>query len=737
MNSAIKRSGLPFALLVLCVCTGLALAHTDFVSKPGHQVEPTEVLKDTSRLLYLSEGFEGDWPLADWTVMTSGAAYTWDQTNTAANSGGFSAWVQYGPQGAYQDEWLVTPLIDLSGATLPSLQFYEDEAYWADYGLVHYIMISTTLPDDPAAFTSVVEWTPANHTVNGFGGDPVVVDLSAYAGEPVVYLAFRYTGDWADDWFIDDVSVFEPSDHDVAALEALPTGHFDGGDSVIPRAVVANVGLNTESFDVLYEIFEAGTTLVYSETFPVTDLPPVGQMTIDFPYFVVEAGTYYMTQVTTMLVGDEEPGNDVVSGGFNTYLFSHVPTLFLFTNSGCGPCVQANQAMDDYMPDQANTVALMRIHAWWPYGGDIMYLANVDQNTAYINEYGVSGVPDIWLDGFSGLGTSGTGAVAAAEEAKMWASPMTVTPAFWDLANDQLHLTVDIGAPLPGSDYRLVCCITEDGIEHDGGNGEPVHNQAFRYAYPSLEGQSISGDVGVYDFVVDMPLDAWDGGPIDFNQLRATCYVQDRGSNEFRTIIEAGTVFLHEITDVTPVLLSSFSAETSPGRVALAWESSGSNLDFRLVREHAGEQVEVGWRNDQPGLYEALDSDAMLRQGGDFTYRLYGSAGGEDWDLLRSENVQLDVAPLASILRGSYPNPFNPKTSVSFALGSSGDVRLSVHDIQGRYVATLLDGFVEAGEHTVEWNGMSDSGHSAGSGIYFIHYQAMGVSQSTKVVLTK
>jgi flagellar hook assembly protein FlgD len=60
-----------------------------------------------------------------------------------------------------------------------------------------------------------------------------------------------------------------------------------------------------------------------------------------------------------------------------------------------------------------------------------------------------------------------------------------------------------------------------------------------------------------------------------------------------------------------------------------------------------------------------------------------------------------------------------------------------VHDIQGRHVATLLDGFMEAGEHTVEWNGMSDSGHSAGSGIYFIHYQAAGVSQSYKVVLTK
>ncbi len=737
MHNAIKRAGVFAALLALCICTLPALAHNDFVKRPGYQVTPTEVAKDTGRLLFLSEGFEGAWPPVDWTIMTSGADYTWDQTNAAANSGAFSAWVQYGAQGNFQDEWLVTPAVDLSGATMPILSFYEDQAYWDGYGLRHQFLVSTTVPNDPGAFTLVEEHTPANHAINGFGGDPYEIDLSAYVGEPVVYVAFRYEGDWADDWFVDDISIYEPSDHDVAAVAALPTGHFDGGDSVLPQAVVGNVGLNTETFDVLYEIYEAGTTLVYSELNTAYDLAPGDVATLDYPFFVVEAGTYYETQVTTLLAGDEEPANDFVTGGFNTYLFGHVPMMFLFTNSGCGPCVQANVAFDDYMPDQGNTVALMRIHAWWPYGGDIMYLANVEQNTAYVDEYGVSGVPHMWMDGTVDLLHDGAAAVAAFDAAKYEASPMTVTPVFWDMANDQLHVTVDIGAPLPASDYRLVSCITEDNIEHNGGNGEPIHHQAFRYAYPSLEGTPIPGDVGIYDLVIDMPLDAWEGGPIDWNQLRATCYVQDRGNHEFRDIVESGTAFLHEITEVTPVVLSSFSAETTPGSVELAWETQIGDLDFRLVRDHAGEQVEIDWSSTQPGMYEALDNAALLRQGGDFTYRLYGRDGGEDWDLLRSEQVEVDAVPLASVLRGSYPNPFNPKTSVSFQLAASGAVRLSVHDIQGRHVATLLDGHMEAGDHTVEWNGMTDAGHSAGSGIYFIHYQAAGVSQSHKVVLAK
>ncbi len=726
-----KRLGPWLGLLLVLAVVGTAFAHDELVPRPATVAAGGPVPTDFDRLNYLFESFESAVPPTGWTLMTSGVSTTWEQTNAAAQSGNFSAAVFYGPQGAMQDEWLVTSAIDLSTAGGATLEFFENEAYWADYGLRHSIAVSTTVPDNPAAFTNVIVWTPANHTINGFGGDPVQLDLSAYAGFSTVYVAFRYEGDWADDWYIDDVRVFEPSAHDIAALEALPIGHVEGGTAITPQGVVKNVGLNAESFDVRYELFVEGVS-VYEEIVAVANVAPNATRTVDFPTFVVEGGNYYQAQLTTLLAGDEDTSNDVAWGGFDSWLLTHTPMMFLFTNSGCSPCVQANEAMDAYMPTQGNAVALMRIHAWWPFAGDIMYTANVDQCTAYIDEYGVNGVPDFWLDGFLGLGYAGVDAVAAFEEAKLWASPMSVTPAFWNMATEQLTVEIQINSELPpGGDYRLVCCFTEDGIEHNGGNGEPLHNQAFLWAYPDMEGTPIGTMTGSYWYIIDMPLNPAGSTtiPWEYVNLRATCYVQDRGEAAFRKIYEAGTRFLTEIDDVTPVALSLFELNARPGAVDIRWESATEQADFRLLRVLDGAQVELPYTVGTGGSYTATDA---LAAGGEARYQLFGREAGEDWLLLRSENVTVEPAVIASRLERCWPNPFNPKTTIRYTLAAAGEVRVSVFDLQGRRVADLFQGAQTAGSHELSW----DAGE-LGSGIYFVRLVGQNVRDSQKVVLTK
>ena len=722
MNSLLKRSAALMALVALCLCTGAALAHDEFVSNPDHKATVQPPMENT-RLTYLGEDFEGAFPPAGWTVLTSGVTYTWDQTTAASNTGANSAWVQYGPQGAFQDEWLITPALDLGAAAACYLEFYEAESYWANYGLRHHIMVSTT-GTAPADFTPVVTWTPGTHTIPADFGAPTEVDLSAYIGNSNVYFAFRYEGDWADDWFIDTVRFYEPSAHDVAAVEALPYGHVDEGSTITPQGVVKNLGLNTESFDVLYEIFD-GATLLYSETGSVAGLAPGMEATVDFAPYTPAAGLYFTTVLTTLLAGDEDTGNDVLTAGFDTYPIGHTPLVFLFTNSGCDPCVGPNQAWDAAMPGLANTVALMRIHAWWPYSGDIMYLANTMQNDAYINEYGVSGVPDIWLDGLTGFGTDGSGSIAAAEAARFDASPMSVTPVLWNMATEQLTVEVDITAPLPDSDYRLVSCITEDGIEHEGPNEEPVHNQAFRYAYPDQQGTPIATTVGLHTYTIDMPLD---GGWV-FSNLRGTVYVQDRGSVAFRDIVEAGTNFLGNILDVTPVAVSNFDLAATPGSVEIGWTSSDSNAEFRLTRVVNGASSEIAINAGVEGRYTATDA---VTESGQREYLLHGRLAGEEWMLVRSENVQASAPVLASRIAGNYPNPFNPKTMIRFSVAETGVVKLSAFDLQGRLVAELFEGVKEAGDHQISW----DAG-DLGSGIYFVQMIGENFKSSRKVVLTK
>lgn len=733
MYASLKRHSLWLGVLLVLVMGSTALAHDAFVPCPDPVGTHPAVPTDFTRLNYLFESFEGSVPPAGWSIMTSGVSTTWEQSSAMVHSGDWSAVVHYGPQGAMQDEWLVTPALDFTGAAALYLEFFEDQAYWDGYGLRHHLAVSTTVPDDPAAFTMVETWTPSDHTVNGFGGDPVVLNLSDYAGMTGVYFAFRYEGDWADDWFIDDVRIYEPSDYDLAALEARPHDHVDVGVMLVPVGLVKNVGLNTVSCNVRYEIL-VEDAVVYSNEVGIY-LAPDTQTYVDFEPFTPDAeGVYYETVVTTLLDVDEDPSNDEARGGFNTYPLGHVPLAFLFTNSGCGPCVQANQGWDAYMAEHGdeNQIALMRIHAWWPYAGDIMYVANSSQCTAYINEYGVNGVPDMWLDGLASFGTDTQGIIAAAEDARFDPSPMSVTPLFWNTATEQLTVEVDIQSTMPpGVDLRLVSCITEDGIEHNGGNGEPIHNQAFLYAYPDMDGTAIPSDIGTYTYTVDMPLNPLDDGtiPWEFANLRATCYVQDRGSADFRKIYETGTRFLTEIMDVTPVALSAFDLSSRPGAVDIAWESATELADFRLMRFVDGVGTQLAYATAGQGRYTAED---LLPEGGDAQYQLYGRQSGEDWMFLRSENVQVDPAVLVSRLDRCWPNPFNPKTTVRYTLAEAGPVQLSVFDLQGRLVADLFAGTQSAGSHTVTW----DAG-DLGSGVYFVRLTGERLSESQKVVLTK
>ena len=64
------------------------------------------------------------------------------------------------------------------------------------------------------------------------------------------------------------------------------------------------------------------------------------------------------------------------------------------------------------------------------------------------------------------------------------------------------------------------------------------------------------------------------------------------------------------------------------------------------------------------------------------------------------------------------PNPFSTTTSIGFALSASAEVRVSIHDAQGRLVRSLVHGPMAAGAHEVRWDGLDDQGREAGNGIY-------------------
>lgn len=95
------------------------------------------------------------------------------------------------------------------------------------------------------------------------------------------------------------------------------------------------------------------------------------------------------------------------------------------------------------------------------------------------------------------------------------------------------------------------------------------------------------------------------------------------------------------------------------------------------------------------------------------------------------------VLPADFELSQNYPNPFNPGTSIEFTLKRSSHVRVSVLNILGQQVATLLDGNLSSGTHRVEWNGCDASGQALATGIYFYRLDGDRFNQTRKMMLMK
>lgn len=88
-------------------------------------------------------------------------------------------------------------------------------------------------------------------------------------------------------------------------------------------------------------------------------------------------------------------------------------------------------------------------------------------------------------------------------------------------------------------------------------------------------------------------------------------------------------------------------------------------------------------------------------------------------------------------LEPNAPNPFNPSTTIRFHLPEAGRVELTVLDLRGRRVRSLVEGELDAGLHTLEWAGRDDRGRAVASGVYFLRLVTRGEQRQQKMVLVK
>ncbi|MBC8375928.1 MAG: T9SS type A sorting domain-containing protein [FCB group bacterium] len=117
---------------------------------------------------------------------------------------------------------------------------------------------------------------------------------------------------------------------------------------------------------------------------------------------------------------------------------------------------------------------------------------------------------------------------------------------------------------------------------------------------------------------------------------------------------------------------------------------------------------------------------------------LAGPGGTEiQADILLGVDDSKPVNPQVNRLHQNFPNPFNPSTSIQFAISHAGPVSLVVFDTQGKQVATLKNGHLSTGHHQVSWDGLNNRGYSVDTGIYFCQLNSSTGLKTIKMLLVR
>jgi hypothetical protein len=109
-----------------------------------------------------------------------------------------------------------------------------------------------------------------------------------------------------------------------------------------------------------------------------------------------------------------------------------------------------------------------------------------------------------------------------------------------------------------------------------------------------------------------------------------------------------------------------------------------------------------------------------------------------DSDDIQDPTSSEDDSVLAPYSLGTnYPNPFNPETNISFSIGKDAHVTLTIYNIKGEKVKTLIDEQLTASDHSIVWDGTNEQGGVMPSGVYFYRMDASDYTSVKKMLLLK
>jgi FlgD Ig-like domain/HYR domain len=227
----------------------------------------------------------------------------------------------------------------------------------------------------------------------------------------------------------------------------------------------------------------------------------------------------------------------------------------------------------------------------------------------------------------------------------------------------------------------------------------------------------------------------------------------DKSAGMFALIIPSTENLNAAALDASRIYLGNTRAVARPVEIRKRDANRDGRLDLGVFFDR--KIVEVLLRDDGQEMSGALDRKGRISDGSvglhfvspegiDYLVRNVfalgeplSMPGARTDDLPAQLNQGVQTAPRATGLVSIHPNPFNPQTTVDFALSAPGRVQILIYDARGSLVRQLVDRPGDAGEGSAVWNGTDDGGRPVASGIYFVRMVAGNFRDTQKIVLLK
>ncbi|HPM04723.1 MAG TPA: choice-of-anchor J domain-containing protein, partial [Candidatus Cloacimonas sp.] len=181
------------------------------------------------------------------------------------------------------------------------------------------------------------------------------------------------------------------------------------------------------------------------------------------------------------------------------------------------------------------------------------------------------------------------------------------------------------------------------------------------------------------------------------------------------TYLEDMRVGVSTIPTPIPQGFQNYLTGANPVQVPAAWTEYVFDLSA-----YDGQSIYLCIRN--------VSNDEFILFVDDFSIH---SVGG-------SVNNEDGVAPaVVTELKGNYPNPFNPETTISYSVRENVPVSIEIFNVKGQKVKTLVNEAKAAGNHSIVWKGMDDNNRPVSSGVYFFKMSAGKYSSTKKMIMMK